>query len=181
MYDAYDDEDSGILPAPVAGSPQDQKIKQKDELMSQLQAALNKDNSKEAENELLNIVQKNRQILLDVATNTFLSKPNNPKLLDAINSLMGALEKSVRDDRKERLKDRELEDNKAKFANFVNALNEISAGKLVLPTYGDMALVLDPMQPLVELDKQNAIKDGELEQGRIMLDPKEIEASLNEE
>lgn len=176
----YDDEmeDSGILPNPVEDSPLDKKLKEKDVLLGDLQKILNKGNDKETESELLNAIQQHRRLLLDVAMETFMKKPGNSKLMDSINTLLGQMDKKVRDDRKEKLKDRELEDNKATFGMFVSALNEIAAGKLTLPNYGDQALILDPMKTFYELGRNEEIRDGELEQGRTELDLAEIESTL---
>lgn len=95
----YDDEmeDTGILPPPVEGTKSDVMLKDKDVLISNINAILKKDQNSETENELINLVQKQRTLLLDIATQTYISKPSNCKLLDSINTLIGQLEKSVRD------------------------------------------------------------------------------------
>lgn len=178
----YDDEmeDSGILPPPVEGTKSDVMLKDKDVLISNINAILKKDQNSETENELINLVQKQRTLLLDIATQTYISKPSNCKLLDSINTLIGQLEKSVRDSRKEVLKNKELESNKANFASFVNALNEVAAGKLEIPNYGDMGIILDPLKPVTQLDSETMIKAEELAQGLIVVDSKEIEESFDE-
>ena len=178
----YDDEmeDSGILPPPVEGTKSDVMLKDKDVLISNINAILKKDQNTETENELINLVQKQRTLLLDIATQTYISKPSNCKLLDSINTLIGQLEKSVRDSRKEVLKNKELESNKANFASFVNALNEVAAGKLEIPNYGDMGIILDPLKPVTQLDSETMIKAEELAQGLIVVDSKEIEESFDE-
>ena len=178
----YDDEieDSGILPPPVEGTKSDVMLKDKDVLISNINAILKKDQNTETENELINLVQKQRTLLLDIATQTYISKPSNCKLLDSINTLIGQLEKSVRDDRKEKAKAKEMEDNKTSFAAFVNALNEVANGKLVIPNYGDMGIILDPLKPVTQLDSETMIKAEELAQGLIVVDSKEIEESFDE-
>ena len=178
----YDDEmeDSGILPPPVEGTKSDVMLKDKDALISNINAILKKDQNSETENELINLVQKQRTLLLDIATQTYISKPSNCKLLDSINTLIGQLEKSVRDDRKEKAKAKEMEDNKTSFAAFVNALNEVANGKLVIPNYGDMGIILDPLKPVTQLDSETMIKAEELAQGLIVVDSKEIEESFDE-
>lgn len=178
----YDDEmeDSGILPPPVEGTKSDVMLKDKDVLISNINAILKKDQNSETENELINLVQKQRTLLLDIATQTYISKPSNCKLLDSINTLIGQLEKSVRDDRKEKAKAKEMEDNKTSFAAFVNALNEVANGKLVIPNYGDMGIILDPLKPVTQLDSETMIKAEELAQGLIVVDSKEIEESFDE-
>lgn len=178
----YDDEmeDSGILPPPVEGTKSDVMLKDKDVLISNINAILKKDQNTETENELINLVQKQRTLLLDIATQTYISKPSNCKLLDSINTLIGQLEKSVRDDRKEKVKAKEMEDNKTSFAAFVNALNEVANGKLVIPNYGDMGIILDPLKPVTQLNSETMIKAEELAQGLIVVDSKEIEESFDE-
>lgn len=178
----YDDEmeDSGILPPPVEGTKSDVMLKDKDVLISNINAILKKDQNTETENELINLVQKQRTLLLDIATQTYISKPSNCKLLDSINTLIGQLEKSVRDSRKEVQKAKEMEDNKTSFAAFVNALNEVANGKLVIPNYGDMGIILDPLKPVTQLDSETMIKAEELAQGLIVVDSKEIEESFDE-
>lgn len=177
MYD-HDDE---IHPAP----PSDDKLKtvqDKDAMIAAMNAILKGPQSKQSEDELVGMVSRQRTLLLDIATQTFINKPNNPKLLDSINTILAQLEKTVRDDRKERMKDRELEDNRANFATFVNALNEVSAGKLVIPTYGSQAFVLDPMAPIIRIeDPDDEIKEDELFQGRQMVNSKEIEATFDDD
>ena len=178
----YDDEmeDSGILPPPVEGTKSDVMLKDKDVLISNINAILKKDQNSETENELINLVQKQRTLLLDIATQTYISKPSNCKLLDSINTLIGQLEKSVRDDKKEKARAKEMEDNKTSFAAFVNALNEVANGKLVIPNYGDMGIILDPLKPVTQLDSETMIKAEELAQGLIVVDSKEIEESFEE-
>lgn len=166
-----------------APGPYDDRLKKekdKDELIAQIQAVLDAGHSVENENSLIGLMQSQRRLLLDIATQTFINKPNNPKLLDSINTILAQMEKTVRDNRKERLKDRELEDNKANFATFVNALNEISAGRIKMPDYGDMAIVLDPLAPVIQFDDDpdNEIKDEEFVQGRQILDSNQIKESF---
>lgn len=148
----------------------------KENLIKKINEILNDENSVEKENELINAVQKQRALLLDIATTTFLHKPNNPKLLDAINSVIAGIEKTIRDNRKEKLKDRELEDNKTNFGKFVNALNEISNGKVNIPTYENLPFILDPLKPVIDIDSNSSLEitEGELTQGREYVDPKEV-------
>lgn len=175
------DHDDEIHPAP----PSDDKlktVKDKDALIAEINKLLRGPQDKEAESELIKTVQKQRNLLLDIATQTFINKPNNPKLLDSINTILAQIEKTVRDDRKEKMKDKELEDNRANFATFVNALTEISAGKVVMPTYGSGSFVLDPMAPIIIIeDPDDEIKPEEIAQGHMTIDTKEIEASFNDD
>lgn len=177
------DEDDDIHP-PVNGNKDEFKLvqeKEKDKLIADIQTILNGEHSVEGEKSLLNIVQKQRKLILDIATQTFINKPNNPKLMDSINTLLGQMEKSVRDDRKERLKDRELEDNKANFATFVSALNEVTAGRLVMPTFASFDMPLDPFADkklFVTDNPDEEISEEEKFQGRQILDSKKIEEAF---
>lgn len=175
------DHDDEIHPAP----PSDDKLKtvqDKDALIAAINKLLRGPQDKESESELIRTVQKQRNLLLDIATQTFINKPNNPKLLDSINTILAQIEKTVRDDRKEKLKDKELEDNRANFATFVNALTEISAGKVVMPTYGNGSFVLDPMAPIIIIeDPDDEIKPEEISQGHMTIDTKAIEASFEDD
>jgi hypothetical protein len=178
----FDEEDS--IHPPVNSNRDDFKLvqeKEKDQLIADIQTILSGGHSVQNETSLINIVQKQRKLVLDIATQTFISKPNNPKLLDSINTILAQMEKSVRDDRKERLKDRELEDNKANFATFVSALNEITAGKISMPTFSSAPLPLDPFADakLFETDNPDEdITEEEKFQGRQILDSKEIEQAF---
>lgn len=176
-YSDYNDE---IHPRPQS----EEKLKteqDKDELIKSIQKVLNGDRNKENEGMLFSLVQRHRTLVLDIATHTYISKPNNPKLLDSINTILAQLEKSARDDRKERRQDKELEDNRANFATFVNALNEVSAGRLEIPNYGNMAIVLDPLAPIINPgnDYSLIIKEEELYQGHQSIDSKEVEKSFD--
>ena len=155
--------------------------KDKDELIKNIRDILKGDRNKENEDKLFSMVQLHRTLVLDIATQAYIAKPGNSKLLDSINTILAQTEKSARDDRKERAKDRELEDNRANFATFVNALNEVAQGRLEIPNYGNMAIVLDPLAPIIQPngDYSMEIKSEELHQGHQILDAKEIEQTFD--
>jgi uncharacterized protein (DUF885 family) len=180
MYSDDGMQDSGILPDPVPNSPHEKRLQEKQKMILELQTIIDKPLSEDSENELLTVMQQHRRLLLDVAMETFMKKPS-ASILDSINSLLGSIEKKTRDDRKEKAKVKEREDNKASFSMYVNALNEIAAGNIKIPNYGDTAIVLDPLKPFIELDERNELREGELLQGRIELDVKEVEESLTED
>jgi hypothetical protein len=181
MYDEEEDDGSNSY---VNNHVEENKLSQeieKDKLISDIQTILDGGHSVDNEKSLLNIVQKQRKLILDIAVSTFMKKSNNPKLMDSINTLLGQMEKSVRDDRKERLRDRELEDNKANFATFVNALNEVTAGRLVMPTFADFPMSLDPFgeHKIFKTDNPDEeIQEEEKFQGRQILDSKKIEEAF---
>lgn len=177
----YDEDESDNYDNDHAEENKLPQEKEKEKLISDIQAILNSDHSVENEKSLLNIVQKQRKLILDIATSTFIKKPNNPKLMDSINTLLGQMEKSVRDDRKERLKDRELEDNKANFSTFVNALNEITAGRLAMPNFANFQIPLDPFgdkKLFITDNPDEEITEEEKFQGRQILDSKKIEEAF---
>lgn len=155
--------------------------KDKDELIANIRSILHGERNKENEDRLFSLVQLHRTLVLDIATQAYIAKPGNSKLLDSINTILAQTEKSARDDRKERAKDRELEDNRANFATFVNALNEVASGRLEIPNYGNMAIVLDPLAPIIQPngDYSMEIKNEELHQGHQHLDAKEIEQTFD--
>lgn len=150
------------------------------ELITSINLILNKGDHQDVNNELLDHLSKYRTLLLDTATLAYISKPGNSKLLDSISTIIAQLEKNVRENRKELQKAKEMEDNKTSFAAFVNALNEVANGKLVIPNYGDMGIILDPLKPVTQLDSETMIKAEELAQGLIVVDSKEIEESFDE-
>lgn len=150
------------------------------ELITSINLILNKGDHQDVNNELLDHLSKYRTLLLDTATLAYISKPGNSKLLDSISTIIAQLEKNVRENRKEKAKAKELEDNKTSFAAFVNALNEVANGKLVIPNYGDMGIILDPLKPVTQLNSETMIRPEELDQGLIVVDAKEIEESFDE-
>lgn len=171
--------DFHIPPEPEPIDPTLGKINEKDRFIMNLQNILNNADPEDNGSKIINLAQKNRALLLDIAMQTFISKPNNPKLLDSINTIIMQLEKSVRDDRKELAKKEEVEDNKANFNLFLNALTEISAGKLQLPTFKAAPVGFDPLAELeVPTDDLEIIED-ELVMGNVLVDSKEIEQDLD--
>lgn len=180
MYSDDGMQDSGILPDPVPNSPHEKRLQEKQRLLQELQTIIDKPLDEDSENELLTAMQQHRRLLLDVAMETFMKKPS-ASILDSINSLLGSIEKKTRDDRKEKAKVKEREDNKASFSMFVNALNEVANGTLKIPNYGNTAIILDPLQPFINLDEKESFRDGELLQGRVELDVKEVEDTLSED
>ena len=179
MYSDDGMRDSGILPDPVPDGPLEKRLEEKQKMISQLQTILDQEPSADSENQLLTAMQQHRRILLDVAMETFMKRPS-ASILDSINSLLGAIEKKTRDDRKEQAKVKERADNKASFGMFVNALNEVAKGQLKIPDYGSTAFVLDPLQTFTQLSDKEQFREGELQEGRAEIDLKEIEEHMNQ-
>lgn len=123
------------------------------------------------QNYLVEALQEHRTMLLNYATLTYLNRPKDPKLLEAVTGLVAQIEKAVRDDRKERLKKKENEDNKLSFNQMMEAMKQISAGEIVIPKFEMTHFLLDPSKSLLELNNEiKPIKPEELDQGNTLVD-----------
>lgn len=125
---------------------------------------------------LVDFVQKQRSLILELMLQSFMNRPD-PKMGDSLNTLMAQIEKSVRDDRKEALKAKELETSKETFELFSKSLGAVINGHIAIPTFGMQSLVLDPMKSIMSPDVAK-IKPEELLQGNILVDHKKIEETL---
>lgn len=125
---------------------------------------------------LVDYVQKQRTLILELMLQQFMKRPD-PKMGDSLNTLMGQIEKSVRDDRKEALKAKEMETSKETFELFAKSLSAVIDGKISIPTFGASSLLLDPLQTLIDPLKAK-IKPEELVQGNVLVNDKEIEATI---
>jgi len=121
--------------------------------------------------EMVKMIQKNRAFLLEYAMGAYLDNPKNGELLGSVKSIVDALEKSIRDDRKERMKKKENEDNQISFNQMMEALQNMNNGSIKLPTFDFGEFVLDPSKPVMG-DKKffNPINENELDQGIQQLD-----------
>ena len=116
-------------------------------------------------------VQRYRSMLLDYATIAYLKKPKDSKLLEGVTTLDGQLEKSIRDNRKEKSKDKDREDNKLGFNQILEAMKKISTGDIPVPSFNIDNFILSPDIKLVGLDdRDHKIKDTELDQGNALVD-----------
>lgn len=138
-------------------------------VMLLLAEANQQDENDPAQKNLTGAIQKYREMLLNIATRSYLEKPGNPKLLEGLISLLGQIDKSVRDDRKEEAKKVEREDNKVSFNQMVEAMKMITNGTLAAPSWGDAPTWLDASDSDIDLSDIK-IKDAELDLGRIQLD-----------
>ena len=144
-----------------------------------IQKLFTKGYSKETGNELVLYLQKQRSLILELMLENFMNRPD-PKMGDSLNTLMGQMEKSVRDDRKESIKAKEMETSRETFALFAKSLSAVMDGSLVIPDFGPTSLLLDPMKPL--LDQTEAkIKPEELVMGNVLVDDKKIEQAIADE
>lgn len=120
---------------------------------------------------MVQVIQNYRATLLKIASMAYMNKKGDPKLLEAVATLVTQMEKSVRDDRKERAKKDEHLDNRASFTQMVEALKSLSTGNLSIPQY-DSGLFLDPTQMIIDPDDKSIdrIRDAELTSGHQQLD-----------
>lgn len=122
---------------------------------------------------LVDAVQESKALLLNFATLSYIQKPNNPKMLEAITSLIAGIEKTVRDDRKEKAKEKEKEDDKVSFNQMLDAMKEISSGNIQLPSFNIGSFILDPSKSLTATSPTiNPITPAELTQGNGLVDLK---------
>lgn len=120
---------------------------------------------------LVTSIQKHRSLLLKFATLAYMKKPSSAMLLSSITSLVAAMEKAVRDDRKEKAKKEENQSNQFSFAQIVESLNAIAKGAVVTPTFELTSFILDPSKSLMEIaDGFKPIKSEELTQGNSLVD-----------
>lgn len=115
-------------------------------------------------------LQKNRQFLLQYAMKAYMEKPGSASLLEGVTSLLGHMEKAIRDDRKERMKKQENQDNRLSFQQMLEAMQMIKTGNLTVPTFDVTAFMLDPNVSLVEGLDIKPIGEGELVQGNSIVD-----------
>lgn len=122
---------------------------------------------------LINYLQKQRSMLIEIMVNNFINRPC-AKMADALNTTLAQMEKSVRDDRKETDRAKELQTSKETWDLFTKSLTAVMDGQLKVPTFGKIGLVLDPLKNEID-DFEDEIKDSELSQGIEKLDIKAIE------
>lgn len=141
-----------------------------------LKKALQKDLEDEDQTKLVEAIQQNRTFLLKYAMQAYLKNPKNGELLGGVTSLIGQMEKTVREDRKEKQKKKDVESNVVSFNQMLDAMKSISAGAISVPVFDTSFFVLDPSKSLVTgLDIKPISKD-ELTEGNAIvdLDGKEI-------
>lgn len=119
---------------------------------------------------LVTLIQENRALLLQYAMSQYLLNPKSASLLEGVTSLIGQMEKTVRDDRKERTKAKDAENNIVSFNQMLDAMKAISAGKIDLPSFDMSDFILDPGKSLIKDDTIAPIKKEELVQGNAVVD-----------
>lgn len=86
--------------------------------------------------------------------------------------MLAQMEKTIRDDRKEKAKKKENENNALGFSQLMEALGNISSGNIKLPSFDMKDFILDPSKPLIDEEDKSMepIKLEELEQGNKLVD-----------
>ena len=114
---------------------------------------------------LVKVIQENRAFVLEFAMRAYLDNPKNAGLLEGVTAIIGQIEKTVRDDRKERMKKTENENNQVAFVQMLEAMKNISSGAISIPVFEHTNFILDPNKSLLDLVKVAPIKPEELKQG----------------
>lgn len=119
---------------------------------------------------LIKMVQQNRAFLLEYAMAAYLDNPKNGELLGSVTSIIAAIEKAVREDRKERMKKKDSENNQLAFSQLMEAMGNISSGGIKIPVFDMSDFILDPTKPLALSNNVAPIKAEELVQGNTLVD-----------
>lgn len=114
---------------------------------------------------LIKVIQDNRAFVLQFAMQAYLDNPKNAHLLEGVTAIIAQIEKTVRDDRKERMKKKENENNQVAFSQMLEAMKNISSGAIAIPVFDQTDFILDPTKSLLELASVAPIKPEELEMG----------------
>lgn len=136
-------------------------------ILDSIQNAIKPNEEDQEQKTLVEAIQAHRAMIIEVATTAYVARSHDPKMLEALSSLLSQLEKSVRDDRKEKAKLQDQQDNKLAFRQVVELLGNMSTGSIKVPDFGG-ALNFDPLGDLD--DSEFKIKDAELSVGHISLD-----------
>lgn len=152
----------------------DQKRKiEEDDVNNLLQLLANTLEPKEEDKEQVSFVtalQQNRQFLLRYAMQSYMDNPRSASLLEGVTSLIGHMEKTVRDDRKERAKKQENQDNVVSFKQMLDAMNMIKTGTLAIPVFDFASFMPDPSKSLIDGLDVKPISENELVQGNQICD-----------
>ena len=140
--------------------------------MENIRKALVKNIEDEDQTQLVDAIQEHRTLLLKYVTQQYLSNPKSASLLIGLISLINDMEKTVRDDRKEKMKKQDSQNNIVAFNQMVDAMKSISAGKIDLPVFDMQAFILDPSKSLITptMEGINPITAEELVQGNSIVD-----------
>lgn len=140
-----------------------------DEVLALLKSTLEPKEDDIEQVSFVSALQKNRQFLLQYAMRAYMEKPGSASLLEGVTSLLGHMEKAIRDDRKERMKKQENQDNKLSFNQMLEAMQMIKVGTITVPTFDVSSFMLDPNKSLVEGLDIKPINEEELVQGNAVV------------
>lgn len=119
---------------------------------------------------LVTIIQENRALLLKYAMGKYLENPKSASLLEGVTSLIAHMEKTVRDDRKERAKKADAQNNVLAFNQMLDAMNKINDGVVIMPHFDMSDFILDPSKTLLINNDISPIKPEELVMGNSLVD-----------
>lgn len=143
------------------------KIEEDDvnKLLQLLASTLQPNEEDKEQNSFVTALQQNRQFLLRYAMQSYMDNPRSASLLEGVTSLIGHMEKTVRDDRKERMKKQENQDNVVSFKQMLDAMQMIKTGSIALPVFDFTSFMLDPDVSLIDGLDVKPINEHELVQG----------------
>lgn len=139
-------------------------------IMEKMRKALEANPEDQDQTKLVTLIQENRALLLQYAMSQYLLNPKSASLLEGVTSLIGQMEKTVRDDRKERTKKNEAENNIVSFNQMLDAMKSISSGKIIVPAFDMSDFILDPGKSLLTSPDIAPIKPDELVMGNGLVD-----------
>lgn len=140
------------------------------EVLELLKKSLQEDIEDEDQTKLVKAVQNNRTFLLKYAMQAYLKNPKNGELLGSVTSLLAQMEKTVREDRKEKAKKKETENNIVSFNQMLEAMKGISAGTITVPVFDTSFFMLDPNKSLTDNLDVKPISPEELVEGNAIVD-----------
>ena len=144
---------------------------QMNNVLALLQKSLVTDLEDEDQNKLVEALQQNRALILKYAMQKYLESPKSASLLEGVLSLLAHMEKTVRDNRKEKAKKKEGESNVIAFNQMMDALKTISSGAVALPAFELSSFILDPSKSLIPAGANiTPISPAELVQGNSLID-----------
>lgn len=140
------------------------------QIMERMRKALEANPEDVDQTQLITIIQENRALLLQYAMGQYLLSPKSATLLEGVTSLIGQMESTVRNDRKERTKKKDSENNIVSFNEMLDAMKSISSGQIAIPHFDMSDFILDPSKTLLFSVDVNPINAAELVQGNELID-----------
>ena len=113
------------------------------ELLEKMRGAISPNEEDVEQKSLVTIIQENRALLLKYAMGKYLENPKSASLLEGVTSLIAHMEKTVRDDRKERAKKADAQNNVLAFNQMLDAMTKINEGKVIMPHFDMSDFILD--------------------------------------